>query len=88
MHVLVLRAFFPIPSTDVEIHKEHLAIISDYWRNNGVVNVEAWSNTSHYFDRNWPNCRTWEKGSVENECFHLISYSTCPKQLHICIFLL
>ena len=42
MHVLILRAFFPIPGTILQMmDKEHLATISGYWMSNGAINVKA-----------------------------------------------
>ena len=44
--------------------------ISCYYRSNGVVNIEAWGNTSLDFGKNWAISRLWEWDSIGNRCFY------------------
>ena len=39
--MLILGAFFTIPRTILQMHKEHMATSYEYWRGNGIINVEA-----------------------------------------------
>ena len=41
--VLVLRLFFPIFDSFMQMDKEHVATIFGYGRSNGGINVQAWA---------------------------------------------
>ena len=71
--MLILRAFFPIPDTFLQMHKEHMATISGYGRSNGGINVQACNNTGLHSNRNSADSRSQEWDAIGNGCFYLKS---------------
>ena len=70
--MLILRAFFPISESFLQMHKEHVETISGYGRSNGGVNVQAWASTGLNSDRNSANSRFQEWDAFGNACFYLM----------------